>query len=635
MSAIQTLWTEVLATALADAGVSVCVVSPGSRSTPLVTALARSKRFELPVIVDERAAGFFALAAARSSDRPVALVCTSGSAPGHYLPAVIEAAMACVPLIVISADRPPELHDAGAAQTVPQLALFGEQVRFRIDLGPPTGEALAMRAVRRRVMQAVAAAHGPVPGPVHVNVPLRKPLEPAAPGNDAERALAAEVARIAAMPATAMPPRLTVSDAAIEELAAALLGERHGMIVAGALPEAFAAARDDVFALAARLGYPLLAEAGSQLRLGPRPAGVLALDHGDLVLGSRFGGAPVPRLLLQLGAEPAIPGWHAAQPLLAGAARVALGYRWQDPSSTARMLLGDPVETLRRLRAAVEARVAKVGEAAPRDADYAAAYAAAEASARAELTAALAEHPDSEVAMIGAALRACVEAAARSGEAGTPRLLLGNSLPVRTADLIAGQVAGLGGEVGVDADGAAAFVGLPALPTLPFVSVVTQRGASGIDGQLAGACGAAQDGRPLLAIIGDVTFAHDAGSLQLLAQLRTPLVLLVLDNGGGRIFDHLPVARAGLDGETYARFFTTPPRLDPVAVARAFGVAAFAIDGATGSAAALTAAIAAALVEPRATLIHAPVAAEGALAVRSAALRGMQPQLRIVQGATS
>jgi 2-succinyl-5-enolpyruvyl-6-hydroxy-3-cyclohexene-1-carboxylate synthase len=619
VSAIQTLWTEVLATALADAGVSVCVVSPGSRSTPLVTALARCKRFELPVIVDERAAGFFALAAARSSDRPVALVCTSGSAPGHYLPAVIEAAMACVPLVVISADRPPELHDAGAAQTVPQLQLFGEQVRLRLDLGPPTGEALAMRAVRRRVMQAVAAACGPVPGPVHLNVPLRKPLEPAAPSNDAERALAAEVARIAAMPATARPPRLTVSDAAIEELAAALAGERHGMIVAGALPEAFAAARDDVFALARRLGYPLLAEAGSQLRLGPRPPGVLALDHGDLVLGSRLGGAPVPRLLLQLGAEPAIPGWHAAQPLLAGATRVALGYRWQDPSSTARMLLGDPVDTLRRLRAAVEAKLdaAPVGTAA-RDAEYAAAYAAAEASAKGELTAALTAHPDSEVAMIGAALRACVERAARAGAAGVPRLLLGNSLPVRTADLIAGQVAGLDG-------------GGASLASSPFLPVVTQRGASGIDGQLAGACGAAQDGRPLLAIIGDVTFAHDAGSLQLLAQLRTPLVLLVLDNGGGRIFDHLPVARAGLDGETYARFFTTPPHLDPVAVAQAFGVAAIA----TRSAAELTAAIAAALVEPRALLIHAPVAAEGALAVRSAALRGIQPQLRIVQGATS
>jgi 2-succinyl-5-enolpyruvyl-6-hydroxy-3-cyclohexene-1-carboxylate synthase len=272
-AAVQTLWTEVLATALADAGVAVCAVSPGSRSTPLVTALARSRRFELPAIVDERAAGFFALAAARSSGRPVALVCTSGSAPGHYLPAVIEAAMACVPLVVISADRPPELHDAGAAQTVPQLALFGEQVRLRVDLGPPTGEALALRAVRRRVMQAVAAAEGPVPGPVHLNVPLRKPLEPAAPTNDAERALAAEVARLATLPAAGRPPRLTASDEAIAELAAALIAEPHGMIVAGALPEAFATARDDVFALATRLGYPLFAEAGSQLRLGPRPAG--------------------------------------------------------------------------------------------------------------------------------------------------------------------------------------------------------------------------------------------------------------------------------------------------------------------------------------------------------------------------
>lgn len=627
MSAIQTLWTDVLATALADAGVTVCAVSPGSRSTPLVTALARSRRFELPVIIDERAAGFFALAAARGSDRPVALVCTSGSAPGHYLPAVIEAAMACVPLVVISADRPPELHDAGAAQTVPQLRLYGDQVRAQVDLGPPTGEALALRAVRRRVIQAVAAAQGPVPGPVHLNVPLRKPLEPALPGNDAERALAAEVARIAAQPVAARPPRLTASDEAIEELAAALAGETHGMIVAGALPEAFAAARDDVFALAARLGYPLFAEAGSQLRLGPRPAGVLALDHGDLVLAARFAGAPVPRLLLQLGAEPVAPGWQAAQPLLAGAARFALAQRWQDPSSTARVLLGDPVDTLRRLRAALDGRMAASAPHVAADAEPGAAYAAAEAAAAGELAAALAAHPDSEVAMVAAALTACVRLADQRGPAGAPRLLLGNSLPVRVVDLAAGQVAELaaGARRGPGAAG-----GAPA-----FLPVATQRGASGIDGLLAGAAGAALDGRPLLAVIGDVTFAHDAGSLQLLAAVKSPLVVLVIDNGGGRIFDQLPVARAELDADTYARFFTTATRLDPVAIARAFGVEAHAVRDAGELIAAITSALTRPAPQAGATLIHAPVAADGALAVRSAALRGMQPQLRIVQGATS
>jgi 2-succinyl-5-enolpyruvyl-6-hydroxy-3-cyclohexene-1-carboxylate synthase len=653
VNALQTLWTEVLATALADAGVAVCAVSPGSRSAPLVTALARSRRFELPVIIDERAAAFFALAAARSSGRPVALLCTSGSAPGHYLPAVIEAAMANVPLVVISADRPPELHDAGAAQTIPQLLLFAEQARARVDLGPPTGEPLALRAVRRRVMQAVAAAQGPVPGPVHLNVPLRKPLEPAAPSTDAERALAIEVARLAAQPPLVRPPLLRASDEGLDELAAQLLAEPRGVIVAGALPEAFAAARDDVFALAAHLGYPLLAETGSQLRLGPRPAGVTAVDQADLVLASRLAGATPPRLLLQLGAEPVAPGWQVAQPLFSGCARWALALRWQDPTSTARVVLGDPADALRRLRQRVCAQAAAVEPA------FAAGYAEAEARAAAAMQTALRQHaeaggPNSEVAMLEAALAACVQLAAAAPLAAAlarspapaapaspgasdpsaappasssdgalppriPRLLLGNSLPVRVMELLS--------------------VRNPDEMTAPFLPVVTQRGASGIDGQLAAAAGAALDGTPVLALIGDVTFAHDAGSLQLLAQARSPIALVVIDNGGGRIFDHLPVARAELGDDTYPRFFTTPPRLDPVAIARSFGLRAHRAD----TSSALSESIVAALRTAGATLIHVPVAADGALAVRGAALRGVAlppvplaaPSLRMVQGATS
>lgn len=623
MSFLQTAWTDVWATALADAGVEVCVVSPGSRSTPLVAALARSRRFDgaaMPVIIDERAAGFYALAVARSSGKPVALVCTSGSAPGHYLPAVIEAAMAQVPLVVVSADRPPELQDAGASQTVPQLRLFGDQVRAAVDLGPPSGEVLAMRAVRRRVIQTVTSARGPVPGPVHLNVPLRKPLEPAAPATEAERALAAEVQQIAALPVAARPPRLAAPVEMIEELAAALLAEPRGWIVAGALPEQCAAARDDVFALAELLGYPLLAEAGSQLRLGPRPPGVLALDSADLILGARLAGATAPRLLVQLGAEPVAPGWHAAQPLLAGAARFSLAAHWQDPPSLARVLLGDPVTTLAALRARVAAGLA----GAVREPSFGRGYAEAEAEARAQLGAAMAAREDNELGVLAAALAAAEEAAgAAAGEAaasaptattGAPRLLLGNSLPVRVIDQAATQLAAW----------------------RSFLPVVTQRGASGIDGWLAGAAGAAHDGRPVLAIIGDVTFAHDAGSLALLAAARAPIALVVVDNGGGRIFDHLPVARAELGGDVYARCFTTAHGLDPVAIARAFGVRA---ELAPARPLEVQRAVARALAQPGATLIHVPVAADGALAVRTAALRGMEPPLRVVhsfvQGATS
>src|SRR5579872_6155589 len=126
---VQTLWAELLVASLADAGVRTCVISPGSRSTPLVAALAADGGFDTPVIVDERAAAFFALGAARATSNPTAIVCTSGTAAAHYLPAVVEASYAAVPLVVITPDRPPELQHCGATQTIDQIKLYGAFVR--------------------------------------------------------------------------------------------------------------------------------------------------------------------------------------------------------------------------------------------------------------------------------------------------------------------------------------------------------------------------------------------------------------------------------------------------------------------------------------------------------------------------
>src|SRR6185295_13952959 len=226
-----------------------------------------------------------------------------------------------------------------------QVKLYGDFVRAAIDLGPPSPGDLALRAVRRKIVQAITLASGPDPGPVQVQLPLRKPLEPAAPANDAERALAAYAARITG-PVRIAAPRLAADAAAIAELAAAIAAEPDGVIVAGALPAGFAAARAAVLALAARCGYPVIAEAGSQLRFGPRPAdavdGALFVDHFDLIPPAAL---PLPRLVVQLGAEPvaaAWPGWLARLGD-AGADRwVLAGPRWHDADSSAhRVVLGD------------------------------------------------------------------------------------------------------------------------------------------------------------------------------------------------------------------------------------------------------------------------------------------------------
>jgi len=583
-AAIQTLWTELVATSLADGGVTCCVVSPGSRSTPLVAALANEPRLELVTLIDERAAAFFALGAARATGMPVALACTSGTAAAHYLPAIVEASLAGVPLLALTADRPPELHGGGASQTIDQVKLYGDFVRGALDLGAPSEGAVALRAVRRKVLQAITLARGPHPGPVHLELPLRKPLEPAAPATDTERSLARIAAQLTG-DARIAPPRLAPDPAAVAELAAAIAREPDGVIVAGALPVGFAAARAQVFALAARSGYPIIAESGSQLRFGPRPDGVVFVDHFDVIPHAAL---PVPRLMIQLGAEPVAAAWPAWA--AAGAERnefaergvrcerwVLAGHGWHDPDSAAHaVILGEVAATIDAVAVALAARIP-----VPRAPD-AAGWRDAEARAAHAVEIALDRHPRSEAALLRAAIAAVPGGAA---------IQIGNSLPIRVID----QVCSGGG----------------ARP------VLTQRGAAGIDGLIASAAGATYAGRPVLLVLGDVSFAHDLGGLLAARTARAPLAILVIDNRGGQIFAGLPFARAQ-PGAAFERHWITAPEIDPAAVATALGIRAVT---ATSPAAAATA-IAAALASPGVTLIHAPVTVSGAHDVRRTALEG-------------
>ncbi|HET7504422.1 MAG TPA: 2-succinyl-5-enolpyruvyl-6-hydroxy-3-cyclohexene-1-carboxylic-acid synthase [Kofleriaceae bacterium] len=592
-AAIQTLWAELVATSLADGGVTRCVISPGSRSTPLVAALAREARLDLVTLIDERAAAFFALGAARATGAPVALVCTSGTAAAHYLPAIVEASMAGVPLLAITADRPPELQGCGASQTIDQIKLYGDFVRGALDLGPPGDGELALRAVRRKIVQAITLALGPHPGPVHVELPLRKPLEPAAPATDAERALARLAGQLAG-PARIAPPRLAPDPGATDALADAIAGQVRGVIVAGALPAGFAAARDPVFALARHAGYPIIAEAGSQLRLGPRPAGVLLVDHFDLIPG---GSLPAPDLVIQLGDEPVAAAWPAwsASVAAAGAARwVLAGHRWHDADSSARgVILGDVAAAIEAVTGALRQRLP-----APRaaDDDFAAAWRAAEARAAQAVELALEHHPRSEAAM----LRAALDAVPAGGA-----IQLGNSLPIRVVDQVCSG-------------------GAPR-------PVLTQRGAAGIDGLIASAAGATWAGHPVLLVLGDVSFAHDLGGLYAARAARAPLAILVIDNRGGQIFAGLPIARAQ-PGAVLERHWITAPDLDPAAVATALGMRATTAASPGGA----RAAIAAALETRGVTVIHAPVSPSGAHDVRRAALDAfeLRPALRAPRGGT-
>ncbi|HEY5923066.1 MAG TPA: 2-succinyl-5-enolpyruvyl-6-hydroxy-3-cyclohexene-1-carboxylic-acid synthase [Kofleriaceae bacterium] len=599
--AVQTLWAELIAATLADTGVRTCVVSPGSRSTPLVLALAADGRLALPAIIDERAAAFFALGIARASGEPVALVCTSGSAAAHYLPALVEASASGVPLIAITADRPPELQQCGATQTIDQIDLYGRFVRDSFDLGAPVGSPIALRALRRKISQAIALARGPHAGPVHVQVPLRKPLEPALPGTDDERALAKLVAELRRTPITIAVPQLAADPTALDALATAIAAEPRGLIVAGALPAQFP--REALFALAARTGYPLLAEAGSQCRFGPRPPNVTAIDYFDLILAApSLAGAQAPKLIIQLGAEPVAAGWAVAQPLLAGAARHVLAAQdWRDPDSSARsLIIGELGASLEQLVACLDQSVSTRFDTTDQRSAFTESWRSADTRVHSALGRALASHPRSEDAVMQAVLDAVPA---------TGVVQIGNSLPIRVVDHVRGG-------------------GAPR-------TVIAQRGAAGIDGLIASAAGATRAGAPVVLVLGDVSFAHDLGGLLAARHATAPLAIVVVDNNGGRIFSGLPVARTS--SATFDEHFLTAPEIDPAAVATALGVRAIT----AASPAAVSAALATALATPGPTVIHAPVTATGAHDVRRDALEllvsstpSRSPSIAVTAGAS-
>ncbi len=518
---LLTVWADLLLDTLAVAGITEVVASPGSRSTPFLLAAVRHASLRVHMVIDERSAAFFALGMARATGRPPLLLCTSGTAPAHYYPAIIEASEAALPLVVLSADRPAELVRANAPQTTDQARLYGAHARCFCDLGEPSPHEASLLELSRSVRRAVELALGPEPGPVQLNAPARKPLEPRAAETEEERTLAARAAGIERSPVT--PIRSAGQPGhrrALAQLTDALASAERPVLFAGPLP--VDTPREAILEFAARAGLTVLAEATSQLRFGPR-IGVHFADAFESWIAET-----APDVVVEIGATPtsgAYLRWLDTQPAVR---RFVLGgARSRDPSATAEaVVLGD----LAPILAALEV------PAVTRSDD---AYREAEERAWATIDAALLN--ESELSEATAARR--VVAAMPDGS----WLGLGNSLPIRHVDRF---VRGGG----------------------PRLRVLSQRGVSGIDGWIAASAGAAMATRePSAVLLGDVSFAHDVGSLALAARVTTPLVIVVLDNGGGRIFEQLPIASGDLPIDM--ELFTTPSSLEIGSAARAYGIA--------------------------------------------------------------
>jgi 2-succinyl-5-enolpyruvyl-6-hydroxy-3-cyclohexene-1-carboxylate synthase len=531
---LQTEWATVLFKSLADAGVRDVVISPGSRSTPLVVAAVRENRLTRQAVIDERAAAFFALGQARITGRPSVLLCTSGTAPAHYLPAMIEADLTSTPMIVLSADRPHELYECRAPQTIDQVKLFGEHARQFFDLVPDASDG-SLRSLRRIAAQAVLASTWPRGGAVHLNARARKPLEPVAATRPEEQRLADRARAIRAEAMTVCPPpRLEPAPAAIEAAASLLGASTRGIIVAGPGATAQTEAREAVWALARATGFAVACEATSQLRFAPKPPDLSFIDGLELLLRSKTFRASTPfDVAVQIGEPPTSGLWEQ---MAASLPRVVLAKQgWPDPHGNARVLIfGDVALSSAALARALRDAPPRMApgfheqlEAANREVWRAAER---ELEARADLVEAT-------------AVRALVDRAPEQS-----LLMVGNSLAVRLIDIYARASA-------------------------RDLNVLSQRGASGIDGLVAGAAGAAAAAQqPLALLIGDVSLLYDLTSLALAARARTPLVVFLLHNGGGRIFEQLPIVDVEGIEDAVIEHATTPHDTDFAPAAALYGL---------------------------------------------------------------
>jgi 2-succinyl-5-enolpyruvyl-6-hydroxy-3-cyclohexene-1-carboxylate synthase len=521
-AAIQATFCATLVDEWVRGGVAHAVVSPGSRSTPLALALVEDGRLAVHVHHDERSAGFLALGIGLSSGRPAVVLTTSGTAAAELHPAVVEADLAAVPMLVCTADRPAELRAVGAPQAIDQDHLFGRSARWFHD--PGVADAVVAHRWRALAARAHAEATGTVPGPVHLNLPFREPLLGTAgslpPGRPDGR------------PWAARPPG--PGGPVVAPVSAGGLAGRRGVVLAGG----HSGDPEHVEAVAGALGWPVLADP----RAGARRPSAVVVAHGDALLRSTEAATALrPEVVLRLGDLPAsrvVGEWVAAS----GAEEVVAAGpgRWLDPHGTASVVVDGTAGAV--VAAWAEHLVDEVAGPVDRGA-WLERWRRADAAVGSALADVLAgADGPTEPGVARAVLAGLPDAA---------RLVVASSMPIRDLEWYAPPRAG--------------------------VEVLANRGANGIDGVTSTAVGVAlATGGPTALLIGDVAFLHDVNGLLGAAGRAIDLVVVVVDNDGGGIFSFLPQVDAVPDAR-FEQLFGTPHGLDLVAVASAHGVPARAV----------------------------------------------------------
>jgi 2-succinyl-5-enolpyruvyl-6-hydroxy-3-cyclohexene-1-carboxylate synthase len=523
---------------LARCGVRHAVIAPGSRSTPLALALWRHLEIEAIVHVDERSGGFLALGSAQASGRPVVVACTSGSAAANLHPAVVEADEAAVPLIVLTSDRPPELRGIGAGQTIDQLKLYGPAARWFCEVGTHEADDAGLIHMRSVACRAFAAARGePRPGPVHLNLAWREPLgpEPREGEVTASSKLAVEGRDGTPLTAVDAPGRWEPDAGQLDDLVALLATAPRGLIVCGRELMSDAAA---LAALAANAGYPILAEPTSQLRLGAHDRELVVWPYDAI---SRVRPASLePELIVRFGDMPTSKPLRQWLGSMEGLREIVVDplYGWNDPNRRATTFLRATPG------AAADALSARLGRR--ENAPWVEAWRGAAAAAATAIREALAE--------LEAPSEPGVHVALADLYADGDLVYTASSMPIRDQE---------------------AFV--PSGPAR--VQFLCNRGANGIDGLVSAGIGAGiASGRPTWIVLGDLCLYHDMNGLSALRDTSAPVRIVVIDNGGGGIFEFLPQAQL-LDRSEFEALFTTPAGVSVERIAALHGIKHVRIGG--------------------------------------------------------
>ena len=508
------VWARAVVGELAASGLRHAVIAPGSRSTPLVFAFNEQKNVRTYTLIDERSAAFFALGLAKASERPTALICTSGTAATNFYPAVVEAHQAGVPLLVLSADRPPELQNSGANQSIEQTRLYGSFALWSVNVALPEAEPspLLIRSLRTLAARAYATSTGSRPGVVHLNFPFRKPLEPTSEAVSKSSGEARE-------PFTHIPPSTPrLSADVLNELADTLTTCKRGAIVCGVDSPRSARFRRALAKLSERTGFPILADAASGIRFSED---FTVLSNFDSYLNVSKG-RPELDAVLRFGRTPTSASLgrylESSDPKVYW--QISGSGVWADDTHRLTAFLqNEEVDFCERLTQLLEARAYQKDEQVR------------ERFERLEQLTWDFWQETLEPFFDGAAVRILVEQLPEDS-----LLFVGNSLAVRHLEQFGRhRAAGL--------------------------QIYANRGASGIDGNISTGLGlgAAQPERPLFILVGDLTFYHDMNGLAAIMRCNVPATLVVLNNGGGGIFHRLPIS----DFEpTFTEHFLTPQPLD-------------------------------------------------------------------------